>query len=415
MRYGSVCSGVEAATLAWRGLGWKPAFFSEIEPFPRAVLAARWPEVPLHGDFTTIEGDEYGAIDLLVGGTPCQSFSLAGLRGGLADDRGNLALEYILLADRKRPRWLVWENVPGVFTSCRDVEEHPDAIPGEDFAAFLSGLVRWDVPVPAGGWQNSGVISPAPVDGAYGVAWGVLDAKHFGVPQRRRRVFVVGYLGDWRRPAGVLLEPHCLSGAAPPERAPGQGLSGVVAGGAGEGGEVLTIPGYEISPTLGAGGHGPNPLDLPLAIAFAVRGRDDGAVAEVHEDGDTVGTLRAASGGSTRDYLAVFSVYPEGGQGADLAATEIFLAPSLTATAEAAMTDRGVRIVTPIGVRRLTPREGERLQGMPDDHTRIPWGGLPAEECPPTPRNRAIGNSMAVDVMRWIGERIAAVEAIACP
>src|SRR6056297_1485134 len=116
MRYGSVCSGIEAASVAWHSLGWKPAFFSEIEAFPRAVLSHRWPSVPLHGDFTTI-GDEYGAIDLLVGGTPCQSFSVAGLRGGMGDDRGNLALEYLKLADRLRPRWLVWENVPGVLSS----------------------------------------------------------------------------------------------------------------------------------------------------------------------------------------------------------------------------------------------------------------------------------------------------------
>ena len=116
MRYGSVCSGIEAATAAWHPLGWTPAFFSEIEPFPRAVLAHHYPKVPLHGDFTTIGADEYGAIDLLVGGTPCQSFSIAGLRGGLDDDRGNLALEFLRLADRKHPRWLVWENVPGVLS-----------------------------------------------------------------------------------------------------------------------------------------------------------------------------------------------------------------------------------------------------------------------------------------------------------
>jgi len=131
MRYGSVCSGIEAATVAWHPLGWEPAFFSEIEPAPRSVLAYHYPDVPCHGDFTTIGADQYGPIDLLVGGTPCQSFSVAGLRGGLDDDRGNLALEFLRLAQRKRPKWLVWENVPGVLSSNG----------GRDFGSILGGWV----------------------------------------------------------------------------------------------------------------------------------------------------------------------------------------------------------------------------------------------------------------------------------
>lgn len=190
MIYGSVCSGIEAATVAWHPLGWRPAFFSEIEAFPRAVLAHHYPETPCHGDFTTIGADEYGPIDLLVGGTPCQSFSIAGLRGGLDDDRGNLALEFLRLADRTRPRWLVWENVPGVLSSNG----------GRDFGSILGGLVEL----------------------GYGFAYRVLDAQHFGVPQRRRRVFVVGYLGDWRRAAAVLFERHSLSGHPAPRRKKGE-------------------------------------------------------------------------------------------------------------------------------------------------------------------------------------------------
>ena len=131
MIYGSVCSGIEAATMAWHPLGWKPSFFSEIDPFPRAVLAHHYPDVPLHHDFTTIKAGDYDSIDLLVGGTPCQSFSIAGLRGGLDDDRGNLALEYLRLADRLRPRWLVWENVPVVLSSNS----------GRDFGSILGGMV----------------------------------------------------------------------------------------------------------------------------------------------------------------------------------------------------------------------------------------------------------------------------------
>ncbi|NBU24004.1 MAG: DNA cytosine methyltransferase, partial [Actinobacteria bacterium] len=196
LRYGSVCSGIEAATVAWHPLGWEPAFFSEIEPFPRAVLAHHYPDVPLHGDFTTIQGDEYGTIDLLVGGTPCQSFSVAGLRGGLDDDRGNLALEFLRLAQRTRPRWLVWENVPGVLSSNG----------GRDFGSILGGLVEL----------------------GYGFAYRVLDAQYFGVAQRRRRVFVVGYLGDASRAAAVLFERHSLQGHSAPSRKKGKDIAGTV-------------------------------------------------------------------------------------------------------------------------------------------------------------------------------------------
>jgi DNA (cytosine-5)-methyltransferase 1 len=190
MRYGSVCSGIEAATVAWHGLGWEPAFFSDIEKFPREVLAHHYPDVPLHGDFTTIEENQYGSIDLLVGGTPCQSFSVAGLRKGLDDDRGNLSLEFIKLAQRERPRWVVWENVPGVLSSNG----------GRDFGSFLSAL------------GQSG----------YGFAYRVLDAQYFGVAQRRRRVFVVGYFGDWRRAAAVLFERESLRGNPAPSREKGE-------------------------------------------------------------------------------------------------------------------------------------------------------------------------------------------------
>jgi DNA (cytosine-5)-methyltransferase 1 len=172
MIYGSVCSGIEAASVAWHPLGWRPAWFAEISAFPSAVLQHRWPGVKNHGDFTTIRDSE--PIDLLVGGTPCQSFSVAGLRGGLEDDRGNLALEFVRLAERLRPRWVVWENVPGVLSSNG----------GRDFGSILGALAFL----------------------GYGFAYRVLDAQFFGVPQRRRRVFLVGYLGDWRRAHTVLFE-----------------------------------------------------------------------------------------------------------------------------------------------------------------------------------------------------------------
>lgn len=238
MRYGSVCSGIEAATQAWHPLGWTPVFFSEIEAFPSAVLAHHYGSnmpgeplakngIPNHGDFTTI-GPEAGPIDLLVGGTPCQSFSVAGKRLGLDDPRGNLALEYLSLARRLRARWIVWENVPGVLSSVSDEEDGESGIqpglegrePGDewieesDFATFLS-FVR---------------------ECGYGFAYRVLDAQYVrvdgferAVPQRRRRVFVVGYLGDWRRAAAVLLEPEGMRGDSAPSRQPGQRTAPTIA------------------------------------------------------------------------------------------------------------------------------------------------------------------------------------------
>ena len=201
MRYIDVCSGISAPTAAWKPLGWQALCFAEIEAAPRSVLAHHYPDVPLRGDFTEIRGDEYGPVDLLVGGTPCQSFSVAGLRGGLADERGNLALEYLRLADRARPRWLVWENVPGVLSSGG----------GRDFGTFLGGLAQL----------------------GYGFAYAVLDAQHFGVPQRRRRVFVVGYLGDWRRAAAVLFERHSLQGHPAPRREARKVVAALTADGVG--------------------------------------------------------------------------------------------------------------------------------------------------------------------------------------
>jgi DNA-cytosine methyltransferase len=193
VRYLSVCSGIEAATEAWHELGWLPEAFSEIEPFPCAVLKHHYPEVPNLGDMTKFKEWNIGPIDLLVGGTPCQSFSVAGLREGLADPRGNLMLTCLAIARRHRPRWLVWENVPGVLSSNG----------GEDFACLLRGLAEL----------------------GYGFAYRVLDAQHFGVAQRRRRVFVVGYLGDWHPAAAVLLERSSLSGHPAPSREKREGAT----------------------------------------------------------------------------------------------------------------------------------------------------------------------------------------------
>ena len=200
MTYGSVCSGIGAVTVAWKPLGFRPAWFAEIDPFCSALLAHHFPHVSNHGDFTRIEPDGT-AIDVLAGGTPCPAYSIARRRGGVHDDRGNLALEFCRLAGRLRPRWIVWENLPGVLSSNR----------GRDFGAILAVLA----------------------DLGYGCAWRVLDAQFFGVPQRRRRVFVVGHLGDWRRAAAVLLEREGLCRDTPASRKAKETVAGCLGGGAG--------------------------------------------------------------------------------------------------------------------------------------------------------------------------------------
>lgn len=243
MLYGSVCSGIEAATVAWEPLGWKPAFLSEIDAFPCAVLSHRlgatppkrlpngktaWidgksyeGQLPNLGDFTQIrKGDYNGTIDILVGGFPCQSFSIAGRRGGLDDARGQLSLAFVRMGYQTGARWLVGENVPALLSSRK----------GEDFAILLTALCGWQVPVPAGGWKKSGVCTNAPRH--YGVAWRVLDAEFVrvpgfprAIPQRRRRLFIVGYrslfggdTGDWKRAAKVLLDGEIRQGDTPPCR-----------------------------------------------------------------------------------------------------------------------------------------------------------------------------------------------------
>ena len=182
MRYASLCSGVEAASLAWEALGWRPAWFAEIEPFPCAVLAHRWPHVPNHGDMTKLVGriltGEIEAPDILVGGTPCQAFSVAGLRGSLEDQRGNLTLVLIRILDAidfiraragKPPCILVWENVPGILNT-RD----------NAFGCFLGGLAGEDVALepPGEKWTNAGYVHGH----RRRIAWRILDAQHFGVP-----------------------------------------------------------------------------------------------------------------------------------------------------------------------------------------------------------------------------------------
>jgi len=210
MKFLSVCSGIEAASVAWHPLGWESVAYSEIEPFPCKVLAHHYPDVPNLGDMTKFKEWPDADVDVFVGGTPCQSFSVAGLRKGLDDPRGNLMLTYLAIAKRYRPNWLVWENVPGVLSSAD----------GRDFGSFLGGLAIL----------------------GYGFAYRVLDAQYFGVAQRRKRVFVVGYLGDWRPAAAVLFERHSLQGHSAPSREKGKAVVPTIKASVGTGGVDVEHP-----------------------------------------------------------------------------------------------------------------------------------------------------------------------------
>ena len=450
LKYGSVCSGVEAATVAWHDLGFEPQWFSEVDAFPSAVLQHHYPNVPNHGDMTKFkEWNNDKTIDLLVGGTPCQSFSVAGLRKGLEDPRGNLMLTYLAMAEQLKPKWLVWENVPGVLSSNG----------GRDFATFLTAM---------------GEIG-------YGFAYRVLDAQYFGVPQRRRRVFVVGCLGDWRSAASVLFESESLSGHPAPSREKRQRVAPTVSTGAPfsrtgnsrvEADALVTyaLPGNWIGRKPENGGNQVEPfVELsPCQTATDVHavsytsssfggyhegvgtvrasGGDLGGGSETlavtpksgsHWDGDfphpTLTQSAKGSGGIGASNQEVF-----GGRGAGLVAkclttrtgqaydagTET-LVPT-KATGETTLSDVTMSLTASYGaggadlatkpmictsaVRRLTPRECERLQGFKDDYTQISWRGKEPEDCPNGHRYKAMGNSMAVPVMRWIGERIQMVE-----
>jgi DNA (cytosine-5)-methyltransferase 1 len=427
--FGSLFSGIEAASVAWGPLGWRCAWVAEIDPFASAVLARHYPDVRNLGDVNGIDADAVEPVDLVVFGSPCQSFSVAGKRLGLDDPRGNMALVGLRVVGRIRPRWVVWENVPGVLSS--------DG--GRDFGAFLGLLGEL----------------------GYGFAYRVLDAQHFGVPQRRRRVFVVGYLGDWRPAAAVLFESESLRGDSPPRREAGQGIAPTIAPGAHPGGvtgrdaengsliakslkasdggvdreDGHTLIAFsakdhgadhgDIAPTLRAGTHDKSHANAGVmpAIAFQERGRERGR--SVDSQVDLAYSLTAPNGGGRRQEMNIahslradgFDASEDGtGRGTPLVAFNITPSnsnkdynarPSNRSQALTAggnrPSARGGDLVAGMSVRRLTPRECERLQGLPDNYTLIPYRGKPAAD---GPRYRSIGNSMAVPCMSWIGHRI---------
>jgi DNA (cytosine-5)-methyltransferase 1 len=462
MNYLSVCSGIEAATVAWHHMGWKPVGFSEIEKFPSQVLAHHYPTVTNFGDMTKYKDWNINdSVGLLVGGTPCQSFSVAGLRKGLEDPRGNLALTYLGILDHFRPKWCVWENVPGVLSSGS----------GKDFGSFLGALGEL----------------------GYGWAYRVLNAQYFGVAQRRKRVFVIGHLGDWKPAAEILFESESLSRNTEKSRKKGQDSAAFTAssfgnysegvgtiraagGDLGGGSETLFVPnianclqttcddysradgfnmiatgafGKDIADTVTAkfakgaellqqgaqnGGNcvlqpikskpGANNNNVPLVGAYSIR--EDAkannfsatplnvtpalqalrpSVQSHHAQtfiAQSFGWQNSASQGMSVDTIsptldksktpAVFCDTYNG---------TIQESVSATMTADmAGPTHSGPKVMHNMAVRRLTPVECERLQGFPDNYTNI------KENCPDGNRYKALGNSMAVPVMRWIGERI---------
>ena len=430
MNYLSVCSGIEAATCAWHNLGWNSVGFSEIEPFPSAVLKHHYPSVPNLGDMTKYKEWNLDSVGLLVGGTPCQSFSVAGLRKGLEDPRGNLALTYVGILDKFRPKWFVWENVPGVLSSNG----------GRDFGSFLGAVVEL----------------------GYGFAYRVLDAQNFGVPQRRRRVFVVGCLGDWESASKVLFESDCLSGDNKKSRTKREATTtyserGVAYGGSdGECADTVTSKWAK-----GSGGPSGNECGLFVAHKVYETHPADSRVKEMGDvcqtvtsrwgtgggnvplvqtigcdvynhavTGETAATLTMHSGGTNTAGPKVLQAYSirEDAKANNFSATPLEVTPALQAMQPSVQSHHAQTFVvgalcardykgvgnqyvqegkciveSPMAVRRLTPRECERLQGFKDDYTVIPWK---KGESPDGHRYKALGNSMAVPVMKWIGERI---------
>jgi len=470
LKYASVCDGIGAAHVAWQPLGWQCQWTSEIEPFPVAVVEHHYGFRNL-GDMTAITEEMLDApVDLLVGGTPCQSFSVAGLRGGLADPRGNLALRFVQLAAVMQPKWIVWENVPGVLSSGK----------GRDFGTFLGALGQL----------------------GYGFAYRILDAQWFGVAQRRRRVFVVGHLGDWRRAAAVLFERESVFGNPPTRGAKGEIAPTIPARRTAGGGLAKPLGSHALSKGRGAD------LDNTTYVAFAQNQREEvrdlgdcttalnlqgthqqtflatpytkskraqsttddetwvpGEVSPTmscFDQGDTRATTvvaftteqtpkfkddcalmmtkqspsgggqpqcvaydvhgtRATKGASQTDCHTALRSRPPGQSEASTTTVVAFsertrkcgshleLEPTDVCPAIKTGCNRQQGVLQPMAVRRLTPRECERLQGFPDDYTLVTYRNKPAAD---GPRYRALGNSMAVPVMRWIGERIAMVDSI---
>lgn len=390
MKYISIFSGIEAASVAWEKLGWQPLSFSEIDPFPKAVLARHYPEVPDLGDITKIDWSGYvGSANVVVGGSPCQSFSIAGSRTGL-DGASGLMWEYVRAVRELRPEWFVWENVPGALSSSN----------GEDFRCLLASMDEL----------------------GYGLAWRVLDAQFFGVAQRRRRVFLVGHLGD-QRAAEVLFEPESLRWDTPSSREKRQALTRRTENSARTAGKSISWNRHDgrctysddtslvqtLSAHMGTGGDNVPPI-YQTAGDFLTPW--DTQSRRIYRSDGVMSTLDARTGKAGADAKAVYIA--QEGSSSHRAAVMLRMRSGCAGGGKGALVSDELSLTLATGndqtlfsgpkVRRLTPLECERLQGFPDGWTDIPYRGK--THAPDSARYKALGNSMAVPVMRWIGRRI---------
>jgi len=375
MKFLSICSGIESASVAWEPLGYECIGVSEIEPFRSAILQYHYPEVKNYGDFTKIEKKNIGgkSPDVLVGGTPCATFSVAGLREGVKSDRGNLALEFIRLIKRINPEWVLWENVPGVLSSNG----------GKDLASFLGGLAEC----------------------GYGFAYRVLDTQYIrtqqfprAIPQMRRRIFVVGHSRNWRNPAKVLFDGESLSWNPPPGRKKREEDTRTITH------RLTRSDQYtqdDIAGTIAARDY-KSATDL-VAIAS---GHSKSNGSGLNQNG-AMYTITASDHHSVlmrepnNSSCVVFEPRSPDGGAPRVRKEEV--SPTLNAMTGG---NRQPCVARNTIVRRLTPLECERLQGLPDNYTQIPYRGKPKEECPVSKRYEACGRAMSINVMEWLGTRI---------
>ena len=473
MNYLSVCSGIEAATVAWHDLGWTPLAFSEIEAFPRAVLQHHYPHVPLHGDFTKLRDEPWIVdADILVGGTPCQAFSVAGLRQSLSDDRGNLSLEFIRLANAiddlrrdagREPAFVLWENVPGVLSTNDNA-----------FGTFLAGLCGCDTALVSPneyGWSDAGVVAgPKRV-----AAWRVLDAQYFGLAQRRRRVFVLARGGarGWACADALLPIVKGVSGNTAPRRKEGQGTTGTLAartkGGGGlgtdfdcDGGLIarcVTARNQRLdaeSETFVVAGHADNRHGLPTLRAeggdvaggsealvaspqpftLAVRGRNGNHELEYRQDGIANAVLtpnggRAGIGVGAVAFMPARTFGADGGIDEHWAEREVCdalhtnsgngnKAPAIAFNWNAQPDQMNFSAET---VPTLSCSQGAatllgwRVRRLTPGECEKLQGFFPGYTAIPYrgkpasdgPRYKSLGNSMATRCMKWIGMRIKTV------
>lgn len=422
MRYLSLFSGIEAATQAWKPLGWECVGVSEIEPFPCAVLEHHYPDVPNLSDVTKITEEqikELGQIDLIVFGSPCQNLSVAGNRKGLQGEQSSLfysAMEIIKYARKNNGlRFALWENVPGSFSSNK----------GADFSTVVEQMAGLEnIGVPKNGWGKEG----AAVGSNGLLEWSVLDAQWFGLAQRRKRVFALLDFGDWASRPPILLEPESLRGNTPPSREAGQSSTAITQAGFREGGFGEFVATNVAATTKASGGClGGGSETLAVAIAGNIIGRStvNGGNHTGFDDTGSCYTLTSTdrhavayswNGDTTpknSEELSLTLRASQGGEGLGVAYSIVAdTTPKIGEEINGTLRSQGGGGIVPPSVaqgsvvRRLTPIECERLQGFPDDFTKIPYRNKPAEDCPKGARYKALGNSMAVPVMAWIGRKI---------